>query len=275
MIGPLAQIFALTCYGNASLGGKESPVFFPKNSTCQFCDSIKFVEFKKRWLTRPKEVIIAGTPNEWISGLQRRMATGIELTRTPQNNLRISDRMSAGFVGGGGTWTMEVQRRNGRSQFWAARWEVWDQNAPENRIWRVTYGNVAEDQTKTRKMRHLSSVKRDFKASLESIYTFSEQQSFEGFTKCFADALRALDDPDADVGYHKDLAVPDQLSDEAASMLKASMSAWVFGGMGSWNDIGFDGTTQKEYEKVSESLFNIMNEAIEVVANSTSPQFKG
>ena len=37
---------------------------------------------------------------------------------------------------------------------------------------------------------------------------------------------------------------------------------------GSWNDLGFDGSKQKEYESVSESLFSVINEAILTAANS-------
>src|SRR5258706_16035148 len=49
-------------------------------------------------------------------------------------------------------------------------------------------------------------------------------------------------------------------------MPRAAMSAWVFGGMGLWNDLGFDGADGQEYERVSETLFTIINEAIEIAA---------
>jgi hypothetical protein len=52
-------------------------------------------------------------------------------------------------------------------------------------------------------------------------------------------------------------------------MLKAAMSAWVFGGMGSWNDMGFPGETQKEYEQVSDKLFDLLNESMEAAATSS------
>ena len=269
MNGPIAQIVALTCFGNSFLGGHGMPKFFPANSTCQFCDSVKFVEIKKPFLGKEKEVLLADTPDEWIGVLKKRGAIGIRLGRTPQNDARISDRMSSAFVGGGGTWLMEVLRSDGKSEFWAARWEVWNQKAPERRIWRVTYGLVRQDQTKPYRGRDLATVKNELRAILESIHSFSARQDCEGFTKCFAEAIRALSDPSADIGYHKDLAVSGQLSPEAESVLKASMSAWVFGGMGSWNDIGFDGTAQQEYERVSEALFNILNDAIEVAATSS------
>jgi hypothetical protein len=73
----------------------------------------------------------------------------------------------------------------------------------------------------------------------------------------------------ADVGYHKALCPDGSLSDLAASMLKAAQAAWVFGGMGSWNDMGFDGDVQMEYGRLSDSLFNLLNEAIEAAATSS------
>lgn len=116
----------------------------------------------------------------------------------------------------------------------------------------------------------MADVKADFRASLTSIHAFSAKESCGGFTNCFADGLTALEDPSADIGYHKDIAPVGQLDEEAQSLLKASMSAWVFGGMGSWNDMGFPGASQKEYESVSERLFDVLNEAIEVGASSTA-----
>lgn len=167
---------------------------------------------------------------------------------------------------------MELVKKNGCSEFWAARWNVWNQNAPEQRIWRVSYGLLAEERTRQQTERDLTSVKNDLRKSLVAIHRFSEQQNCDGFTTCFADALKALDDPTAEIGYHRDLAIPRQLNDDAQSMLKAAMSAWVFGGMGSWNDMGFEvAVTQSKYESVSESLFNVINEAIEASTNSTMP----
>lgn len=71
-------------------------------------------------------------------------------------------------------------------------------------------------------------------------------------------------------GYHKDLYVPGSLCKSAEAMLDAAQSAWVFGGMGSWNDMGFDGQEQREYESVSEELFNAVNRALCVAVNESS-----
>src|SRR5207302_6452796 len=120
----------------------DPPRFFPENSTCRFCDRVTFVEVKKPWLGKPQESIVASTPDEWSSHLARKQTLGVRLVRQPQNHPQFSDRMTAGFVGGGGHWMLGA-RYPASTDYWMARWEVWNRDAPEQRIWRVTYGLVA------------------------------------------------------------------------------------------------------------------------------------
>lgn len=166
-------------------------------------------------------------------------------------------------------WRIEGIRGNGTSEFWLDRWEVGDRDSPDRRIWRVTYGLCEVSATEPFAARPLNEISTDLQTSLAEIRAFSEAQNCGGFTRCFDDGLRALADPMADVGYHKALFPDGSLSDLAASMLKAAQAAWVFGGMGSWNDMGFDGDVQMEYGRLSDSLFNLLNEAIEAAATSS------
>ena len=39
---------------------------------------------------------------------------------------------------------------------------------------------------------------------------------------------------------------------------RACEAAWVFGGMGSWNDLGFQGEDQQTYERLSHRLFQLV-----------------
>jgi hypothetical protein len=271
MNGPIAQIVALTCHGNAFLSGQDVGTFFPKNSTCNFCDRVNFVVIEKTSLGKAKEAEIAKTPDEWFAFLESSAARGIRLSWTPQNDPNISDRMSAGFVVGGGAWAMEVLFPENRSDYWIARWEVWNQNAPKRRIWRVTYGRVASGATPMFKSAGLTDVAARLSKSLRDIHAFSERHQCGGFTKHFADALDTLDSRGKNLhgNYCKDLAPDGFLFTEAAGLLDAVQSAWVFGGMGSWNDIWFDGDDQGQYESVSEQLFRTVTEAIVEGANST------
>ncbi len=270
MNGPIAQIVALTCFGNAALSGHDVGTFFPKNSTCTFCDRVNFVIVEKTPSEEAKETEVAGTPDEWFAFLKSSAAQGIRLSRTPGNDPKFSDRITAGFVGGGGTWAMEVLFPPYRGELWIARWEVWNQKAPENRIWRVTYGRVASGVTAMLKSADLADIITRLTESLRDIHAFSAKHECGGFTQRFADALDTLESGGKNLhGYHKDLAPDGFLPAEAAAILDAAQSAWVFGGMGSWNDMGFDGDDEKQYERVSEQLFQVVTEAIVAAANST------
>src|SRR5437773_9479898 len=83
MNGPLAQFVALTCHANAFLRGRQVPEFFPGNSTCQFCDSVKFFEVSKTLLRKVRETPVAVNPNAWFEHLRTERVTGIRLNCTP------------------------------------------------------------------------------------------------------------------------------------------------------------------------------------------------
>ena len=269
MNGEIAQIVALTCHGNAAFRREEIPRFFPSNSTCQFCDRITFVEIAKTLFRGQRERLVAQTPDSWFQYLAKNGARGVRLWRSPNNEADIPDRMLAGFVGGGGTWTMEVLLPSGLSALWIARWEVWNQDAPDNNIWRVTYGHVGDTEWSAVPESDLPEISERLLAALRDIRAFSEAQQCDGFTRCFDKGIESLTTSTRN-GYHKDLAPEGSIPSVAAAILDACQSSWVFGGMGSWNDMGFDGENQIEYERVSEQLFEAIADSLACAATASS-----
>ncbi|HUF72485.1 MAG TPA: hypothetical protein VMR74_06265 [Gammaproteobacteria bacterium] len=160
-------------------------------------------------------------------------------------------------------------RDDGLSESWSEAWHVWDENAPGQRIWRVSYTLEAMESREIHANRNLAIVKASFRESLEEVLRFSERHTEGVVTSRFTEALAALDDSEADVEYQEDIAMPGQLNPDAKSLLKAASRAWVFGGMGSWNDMAFREPVQTEYENVSDTLFDVVHEAIEASVAST------
>jgi hypothetical protein len=269
MNGPIAQIIALTCHGNAFLRGRNFESFLPVNSTCTFCDRVNFVLLKKTFWGKMTEKEIAKSPDDWFVYLKSTGATGIRLSHTQQ---KTDDRLTAGFVGGGGTWSMEVLYPNNKSEYWIARWEVWNQKAPQNRIWSVSYGRVSICETPKLNPTDIGIVAEELKKSLLDIRSFSEIHKCSSFfTECFTKALDTINSKGKNLyGYHKDLAPKDFLPEIATMILYACQDAYLFGGMGTWNDMGFNGDDQKEYERVSDGLFNAVNTGIIAAANTSS-----
>jgi len=182
----------------------------------------------------------------------------------------ISDRMSVGFVGGGRIWLMEVILLQNQSEYWLSQWKVGNRNSPEKGIWKVTYVQVGQGTTPNIEAADLTSVIEEMVSSLRAIHKFAERQGVKLFTQWFKEALDTIDSRGKNFyGYHKDLAPKGILSEQAITILNACQRAWVFGGMGSWNDMMFEGEIKKEYDRVSEQLFKILNEALAAGANAS------
>jgi hypothetical protein len=271
MNGPIAQLVAITCYGNAFLRQVSAiPKFFPDNSTCQSCDRINFVEIKTPLLGKQREIEIAATPDEWFQYLRQRKALGIRLIHQRQNRPEISDRMSAGFVGGGGIWALLVRFR-GATEYWMARWELWKEGDSEQPIWRVIYGRVGRRPGMISPNLESRAVRADLTSALLQIQAFSVKHNC-GFTEFFSRALESLKENSSEYGYHKDLWIAGSLSESSRSLLDAAQSSWVFGGMHSWNDMIFEGDDEQEYERVSDQLFSALTGAICFVASETDTE---
>lgn len=58
----------------------------------------------------------------------------------------------------------------------------------------------------------------------------------------------------------------------AHRLVSAASAAWVFGGMGSWNDMGFsDRAVMREYMEITDALFQAVMDAYLVAVNSFDP----
>jgi hypothetical protein len=176
------------------------------------------------------------------------------------------DRMTAAFVGGGGIWTLETLHADGTSAFWTADWIVWNQDAPERRIWRVMYTAGPPGPTSRGDSPDIVAQTATLREALVDILAFAESHECEPFTGMFRHAIAALD-ATGTRGYHRDLAPAGILTDAELRVLDACQIASVFGGMGSWNDLGFEGRTQDTYRAVSDRLFAIQSASIPAAVN--------
>lgn len=71
------------------------------------------------------------------------------------------------------------------------------------------------------------------------------------------------DSPSPEPPYHPDMLPQTGYSVEARQLLAMATRSWVFGGMGSWNDVGFgDPDVQAEYEEITSRLYGAVVDAI-------------
>jgi hypothetical protein len=259
MQGPIFQVLALVTHGNAALAGRTVANFHTSHPAFVFTEHVRFADLeppREAWNETP----FAADPDEWLAKLRDEGCRGLRAWRSASTDEdTLADRFSIAFVGGGGRWLIESVGPAG-SDFWLASWRLGDRDRPDRRIWQVTYGRIERGGTTAApEPTSLDALTREFQELLPDAIAFSRRHELDGFTEAFEASLAALTD-ESEPDLHG-LAPPGQLPLAASRLVAASLDAWVFGGMGSWNDIVFHGEDDEEYQRISENLFGLINSA--------------
>jgi hypothetical protein len=265
--GTVAQSVALTIFGNDVLHGVERNDFWPNSTAFKFCKAVSFVSLSGP-LSAPEESPFAENPVQWISRLKSEGTIGLRLHHTTGNDPTFSDRMTVGFVGGGGRRLIESTRPSA-SDLWEARWRVQDQNEPDRRIWAVVYYRVDVNRAPVEPPRRgLAALRAELEVVLSKLEDFAIQQHLTAFAGSFRQAIDGFgaERPLATV-YHSDIAPSTRISPDAKILLAAAQAAWVFGGMGSWNDLAFEGQADADYNLLSDRLFSLLVQTVQEAAN--------
>lgn len=248
--------------------------FYPVNSTFGFCDDVSFVDLNRN-LNDRDEGVYASDPIAWFNRLMDEGVYRLQMSYSPSGDknaamANIPDRMLVGLVGGGGRWLIETMKPEW-SDYWEARWDIGDRERSDRRIWRVTYGRVARNVKSSQDRKtDIEQLKSRLGESLAEVAKFARSHKLEGFAKAFESGLSRLSSSAPYLGvYHADIAPSKFLPQWADQLLGAAQTAWVFGGMGSWNDLRFEGEDQTKYDRLSEELYQLFNRAIVVAANSS------
>jgi hypothetical protein len=113
-------------------------------------------------------------------------------------------------------------------------------------------------------------IKDTLQQTLTAISEFAFKQNLQGWGEQFDKARAILESYSPEESYyHKDLIPLDNYSLTAKQILFSAGVSWVFGGMGSWNDLGFESKKDNEtYDRLSEQLYSNINQAIIAATNS-------
>lgn len=260
------QAIALVTYRNARFKGRPHADLLKEHPAFQFVEKVDFLYLERvdaSWHATP----FATSPAEWLVKLLNADYRGFRIIHQPTDNETLPDRRSTTFVGGGGRWFIEAVSPLG-SDFWEARWDLGNQQHPQRKIWQVAYGMIAHGlATSPQKDQRFSDLSEELQAALRDCIIFARRNKLEDYTIIFEVALEILaarQEPEL-----HGVAPPGDLPLPAARLAAASFKAWVFGGMGSWNDIYYEDETGDEYERVSERLYQAITGAMIAAVNST------
>jgi hypothetical protein len=211
--------------------------------------------------------MLAKDPESWFAYLARNGVSHLKMHYSSASEEGVPDRTSVAFSGGGGYWFIETVRPAG-----SALWEsVWD--FTRNRgmtIWRVWYvlSKVRPDELHDLPY-SLGETRKGLQQALVDISSFAKKHDdTKDWVSWFQRALDSLaSEYDARTA---EILPAGCFTREAEQLMAASRHAFVFGGMGSWNDVlfGAPDEVEKEYHRVSDRLYDAICRAIVAAVNS-------
>jgi hypothetical protein len=275
MNGTLSQLLSLISYGNQYLRSGNLPAdYYPANVAFKFCNSVNFLHLNTELDNNTTESIIATDPASWFAYLKQENCQVLKAYYHPSegNEQGTPDHKLAGFVGGGGTWLIEAIYST-YSDFWAARWENNRPNDPDQNIWAVSYGRTVSRADTINFCPDVNEIRKGLNAILTEIKAFTLHHKLSNWADIFHNALEVLNGHKPVTGWYKDLINEAGYTPEALQPIYSAMTAHVFGGMGSWNDVGFeDREDNRIYEELSFYLYDYINRSLISGINSINMQ---
>jgi len=261
----LAQIVTLIAHGNKFLFSGEKSVneLYPFYSPFRNVSDLTFLKCETSADLSGKPQIVARDVLAWFSFLREE---GVKYLRLDLLNLQtLPMPYATSVMTAGNAWVIQTDRRT----CWQSNWSLKKQIYPGCRIWNVGYWE-SDNVPVLMDFPDLEIAYRDLEESLLEAQNFSKRYGFD-WEKWFAEALELLRSPFAVLPYYSDL-LPDSYENlKGRQLLAGALKGWVFGELGSWNDMYFrESSQEREYQQVSKNLYQAVIQSVGAVANSTS-----
>jgi hypothetical protein len=262
--GELAQLICLASYGSGWFndGGTGPAPDLTGNSTFKYVRSTEF--------SRAGREAILGT-QAWFGELRERGIQRVWLAQPDVLPVRsrwpyLEPHLEVAFANGG-HWFL-LATGPAPAEVWRASWSVIEPRPADNRIWLVRYaGTLAEEEAPHQL--ELARAAAALDAALTDAREFARRAGEPDWANQFTDAIETDDDRPS---YQPDLMDP-AFPGEARRLIAKASRAWVFGGMGSWNDLGFaDDAIRAEHADISRLLFATLMQACLAAVNCELPQ---
>ena len=259
----LEQVVALVTYGNLFLHDRSSDFNFDKLVTNN-CYKFDFMDPPVEEIAGSTKVI-ASDASKWFEYLKGQGAKKLKLYYKTSSHSDLPDHISTAFVGGGSQWLIEVQFET-TSDLYLSEWYPTKEMRLDKRKTHCVRFNPD--------MTHLDDVSDSVKTSREKLSkVLQELAEFAGkfdyakhWVANFNNALSTLQEFEP---QQTDEFIPVGIySKESRQLIAGAFSSWVFGGMGSWNDLAFSGNDQEYYTSLSEELYLTLCQAIVSGVNS-------
>lgn len=261
--GELAQLIAVAAHGSAWLAGRTGdapPDLESANSTFQYVCSVRF-ELPGRLLRAPT---VSSSAAEWLVEARRRGIGRLALATPPG---RLTDRNLLAFAGTSPA-AMVASSAKGPVERWSATWTVGNQDAPDRRIWDVAYRGERDPKIGLAASNVVQATD-ELTTALQRAAAFARAHDLDHWAAIFEAALGLDHAGDPVPPYHPDMFPSTAFGRAPRRLLAMATRAWVFGGMGSWNDLLFDGADVHAYDAVSNELLAVVLAAFVAAVNGS------
>jgi len=276
MNGELAFAIALAAYGNAYIASAQEstpPELFGTNSTLRHVSSVAFLAsdaplqsaadaIRRTEQGRYEDLRAPRGTSAWFLGLRRGSASRIQVGRLP-TQLDLPEVDAASFSGGI-PWTIRVDSPN-TFRLWVPRWKHEGGEKP----WKISVTGFTVPYIPPQAEVGLIEAAESLRTVLERALEFSTRAKLDWFPDDFSKALALLRSQTPEIPYHPDIFPPGGYSLLARQVVASAATAYVFGGMGSFNDLGFNSFgLNTEYKSLLPILYAAVIDALLAAANS-------
>ncbi|WP_046502231.1 hypothetical protein [Kiloniella litopenaei] len=297
MQGEIDQLLVLSSAVNAMALEVVSTSPLPKKlpaaqaKRLRYADDLTFVDLYEKSDNSLKEQIRFTKLSDWLDDLRHRKVSAAWLVRQPREQTDTDttntdgyhppEHMQMAFAGGTKSWSL-ITSGPGFTEEWKTDWQLNgkgkhdpNKHAPDkhNRgqekqeppVWQVRYGCIRKTDRETpRPAVNLAQETVRLEKILQEIAILAGRLGYDNWPAVFAKALDALVGKPG-TSLHPNLRPPYYAAypKEAHRLLAAAYNGWVFGGMGSWNDVVFSTLEdQATYDRLTPELYQAICHAI-------------
>lgn len=263
MLQQIHQAIALVAYGNLYLQNRSEEFNLDRLITDN-CYRLDFVDPPIEGIAGSSKVL-ASDAFQWFEYLKHQGAKGLKLHYESSSRTDFPDHITSAFVGGGSRWFVEVQFEN-TSDLYLSEWspsEDYGLDKRKNHYLRFErdLNHLDTHSTTIREPREkLTAVLQEL---IEFTERFDDTQHWSENFKNYLAILQEYEPLEADEFLPAGI-----YNKESRQLIEAANASWVFGGMGSFNDLSFNDPDQELYLSLSDKLYRSICDAIVSAVNS-------
>lgn len=263
MNGELAQAIALVAWGNQALGSSSPPAtnLASENSTFRYVERLVFTTIQRGVATE-----VATTPEAWFAWLATRGVRRLRLVIRAPSRGAFPARVMAAFAGSD-QWNIVEASAIDRPGSWQSQWTVGERESPTP--WHVRYNSPSGGRPRPHSNPTVDEARAALAAALADVSEVARAGELSIWLEWFRASMEQLKSDSPRARFHDDALPPTGYELRARQLFAAAVGAWVFGGMGSWNDAWLpDEQLRRRYQVASGQLYTAVLNSFPAVLES-------